>query len=152
MYLFVPDEPDGLPELEKKLAAQIPSTLHTPPLSRAMLKLKLRLPRFRIQDQTDFRSILGALGASDLFDPKKADLSRISDSRPLHFDFAQAHSEISVDEKGTQARSLFTMGGYLGGGLIPEELHVDRPFVFLIHDLKTGQILFMGRVMDPKEI
>jgi len=152
MYLFVPDEPDGLPELEKKLAAQIPSTLHTPPLSRAMLKLKLRLPRFRIQDQTDFRSILGSLGASDLFDPKKADLSRISDSRPLHFDFAQAHSEISVDEKGTQARSLFTMGGYLGGGLIPEELHVDRPFVFLIHDLKTGQILFMGRVMDPKEI
>jgi serine protease inhibitor len=30
------------------------------------------------------------------------------------------------------------------------ELHIDRPFIFLIHDLQTGTILFAGRVVDPQ--
>jgi serpin B len=30
-------------------------------------------------------------------------------------------------------------------------LSIDRPFMFLIRDIQTGTILFVGRVMNPAD-
>ena len=35
--------------------------------------------------------------------------------------------------------------------LSPVSFIVNRPFLFLIHDFQTGVVLFIGRVVNPKE-
>jgi serpin B len=59
---------------------------------------------------------------------------------------------IEVNEEGTEAAAatavIMTMGA-----AAPEpmpEFRADHPFLFLIRDKKSGAILFMGRVMDPR--
>jgi serpin B len=58
-------------------------------------------------------------------------------------------SRIGVDEKGTEAASSSIIA-QVGGGT-QREMVLDRPFLFLVRDIPTGAVLFMGRLMDPRE-
>jgi serpin B len=58
-----------------------------------------------------------------------------------------------VNEEGTEAAAVT---GFIGGdapGPVPQHIvfKADHPFVFLIHDLRSGAILFLGRVSNPAE-
>jgi serpin B len=59
---------------------------------------------------------------------------------------------VAVDEEGTEAAAATAVIMEAAGSAMPEGvvLVIDRPFIFLIRDLETGQILFIGRVLDPQ--
>ena len=57
---------------------------------------------------------------------------------------------VSVDEAGTEAAAATAVIMKLVA--IPGEpisVTIDLPFVFLIRDIETGAILFVGRVLNP---
>ena len=59
---------------------------------------------------------------------------------------------VSVNEEGTEAAAATAVTVAPGATRTPPEpiqVTVDRPFLFLIRDLETGAILFMGRVVNP---
>ena len=53
---------------------------------------------------------------------------------------------VSVNEEGTEAGAAIGVSMTLS---MPSMMTIDHPFVFLIRDIETGMILFMGRVLDP---
>jgi serpin B len=55
---------------------------------------------------------------------------------------------IAVDERGTEAAAS-TAVVLKGRGVNPATLVFDRPFLYLVYDEPTGQILFLGHLVDP---
>ena len=82
-----------------------------------------------------------------------ADLSRASEEEGVFLDDVFHRSFVEVDEYGTEcvpssvALSKARREPHRHGAL---EFQVDRPFLFLVCDVETETIFFIGRVSDPR--
>ncbi|MFC9325306.1 serpin family protein [Kitasatospora sp. NPDC057015] len=114
----------------------------------------LTLPRFTFETGGSLVGPLRALGVAAAFDA--ADLSGIpgpGEQQRLKVDAVVQKATVAVDEGGTVAAAGSGVGVAAVAAQAPGqsvELHVDRPFLFLIRDTVTGQPLFLGQVTDPK--
>ncbi|KAM4561456.1 putative serpin E3 [Fundulus diaphanus] len=112
-------------------------------------KMDIFLPRFRMQNKFSLRSALPALGVSDAFTPTAADFTGISVEEGLYVSDASHEVRIEVTEDGTKAAAATAMV-LLKRSRAPV-FKADRPFLFLLRQVHTGSILFMGRMMNPAE-
>ena len=117
--------------------------------------VSLFLPRFVFETTVPVTETLAGMGMPDAFDPARADLSGINAvvcpaEGCLYVDTAAHMAFVSVDEEGTKAAAASGAGMMLVSGrpLLPA-VRIDRPFVFLIRDVLTDTVLFVGRVLDP---
>jgi serpin B len=60
---------------------------------------------------------------------------------------------VDVNEKGTEAAAVTAFPGFSAYERPeqPVEFRADHPFVFLIWDRRTKSILFLGRLVDPRD-
>ncbi|XP_036395808.1 probable serpin E3 [Megalops cyprinoides] len=112
-------------------------------------KMDVFLPRFKIQNRFNLKSALLSLGISDIFDPAAADFGGISAEDGLYVSEAIHEAKIEVTEEGTKAAAATAMV-LLKRSRAPV-FKADRPFLFLLREVSTGSVLFMGRVMNPAE-
>lgn len=111
--------------------------------------LDLHLPRFTLQSCHGLKRALRAMGFAAAFE-QDADFSAATDDpEGLQIDQVIHQAFVRVDEKGAEAAATTAM--MLVGGMAepPKEFKVDRPFVFMIRDVRTGLIYFIGRVTNP---
>jgi serpin B len=111
-------------------------------------EVELALPKFDFDAPLGLKEHLMALGMKDAF--LAADFSGIDGTRNLVITDVLHKGFVAIDEKGTEAAAATAV--IIGETSVPEhrQLTVDRPFVFLIRDIPTGAILFVGRVVDPR--
>ena len=111
----------------------------------------LSLPKFTLNGASvSLRPALESLGMVDAFDPAKADLTPMATSdQPLHVDDVVHQAYVRVDESGTEAAAATGVSTGVNAIVEVQPLVVNRPFFFVLRDVPTGAVLFVGRVMDP---
>lgn len=111
------------------------------------------LPKFSYRTQSFFlNETLQTLGMHDAFSPGAADFSAISET-PVFVGFVKQDSYIDVNEEGTEAAAVTTIGIRVTS-VNPEPVKptfvIDRPFLYGIRERTTNTLLFMGHVVDPR--
>jgi len=94
----------------------------------------------------------------EAFDEKRADFSLMNGKRPgdaqaLHISDVIHKAFVECNEEGTEAAAATAVVMKRKGmarHMAPPVFRADHPFLFLIRDLRSGAILFLGRVVDPR--
>ncbi|MFL6115161.1 MAG: serpin family protein [Catenulispora sp.] len=117
-------------------------------------KVDLELPKFTFDTDLELTKALKSLGMTSIFDPAAADLSGIpAKPEKLTVSTVVQKTHVAVDEEGTTAAAASGVAVGTAARVDPGQpavMHVDRPFLFLIRDTVSGQILFLGQVTDPQ--
>ncbi len=113
-------------------------------------RVALSLPKWTFRTNRPLKENLAALGMPTAFDERKADFSGMTAEEKLLIDDVLHEAFIAVDEAGTEAAAATAvMMRTESMPVIDAEMVVDRPFLFVIHDVATAVPLFIGRVTDP---
>ncbi|MFC4785657.1 serpin family protein [Nocardioides sp. MAHUQ-72] len=113
--------------------------------------LELGLPRWTFRSTTPLTDVLAGMGMPSAFDPRRADFSGMTRDERLHVDAVLHETFVAVDEHGTEAAAATAIVMGATSAQVPvEEVYVNRPFLFVVHDVQHGTPLFLGRVDDPR--
>jgi serpin B len=114
-------------------------------------EVALTMPRFEFDSDFNLRPSLESMGMPVAFSGD-ADFSGMTGGKDLLIDGVIQKAFVSVAETGTEAAAVSAV--IMAPTSMPEppvEFNANRPFIFLIRDIETGTILFLGRVLDPAE-
>ncbi len=146
MLVILPKE-DSLERVE----ATLDTTINNVKMSSAYQHVQVIFPKFRLDTTYNLQSTLSRIGMPDAF-TDKADFSGMDGEKDIVITNVIHKAFVEVDEEGTKAAAA--TGASLGpsGGPPPAPVfRADHPFIFIIQDDDTGNIIFMGRLSNPNE-
>jgi serpin B len=147
MVVLLPRKADGLQALEKSLtAAQLKGWLERLRERRVFVYL----PKFKMTSEFQLKPALTALGMEEAFTPD-ADFSGMDGTKNLFLADVVHKAFVDVNEKGTEAAAATGVIVVTKSKPVHiPEFRADRPFLFLIRDRRFDNVLFLGRLSNPK--
>lgn len=124
------------------------------------LTINLSLPRFKYDYKLDnFIEVLKEMGIKEVFDSERANLTNIIEENEtignIFVGEAIHKTHIELNEKGTKAAAVTYFSVFTNGSLKEEKRKVkiifNKPFIYMIRDSETKEILFFGTVYEPNE-
>jgi serpin B len=146
MVVLLPRKVDGLEELEKALT---PGRLQEWLGKLREREVSVSLPRFKVTAQFMLNDALAALGMRLAF-TSQADFSGMDGRRDLAISAVVHKAFVDVNEKGTEAAAATGVVVKALAEPLRLAFRADHPFLFLIRDRRSGAVLFMGRLTDPR--
>ncbi|XP_061558443.1 pigment epithelium-derived factor [Phycodurus eques] len=140
MFVFLPQEvTSNLTALEDTLTAEfvqdLSSTLHA-------THVTLTMPVLKFSYATDLMTLLPDVGLTDWL--ANQDLEKIA-AQPARLVTINHKVVMETGAEGDQSAPATSATSHL-------TYRVDRPFLFLIRDEASGALLFIGRVIKPKDL
>jgi len=110
------------------------------------------LPKFKLNTKYFMGKTLSAMGMPTAFSDRKADFSGMTTAEHLYISEVIHQAYIKVDEKGTEAAAATAVVMEVASSALHSQRNTfiaDHPFIFIIQEKDTGNILFLGRVVNP---
>ena len=114
--------------------------------------VSLKLPRFKYNyNFSNLMNVLINMGIKSIFNEKTADLSKMteSNSKDLYIGSIKQKSYIEVNEKGTKASAATIATVDENAANVPIDIEFDKPFIYIIKQSNSDDILFFGVVYTP---
>lgn len=146
--LIVLPKEDDLESLEESLTLEEFSKWRE---SLQEQRVNIYLPKFTFETKYFMSDSLSAMGMPTAFSEYYADFSGMTGKKNLVIFEVIHQAFVDVNEEGTEAAAATAV-------IISEivsvkppvpEFRADHPFIFIIQQKETGNILFMGRVNEP---
>jgi serpin B len=150
LLVLLPKSKDGLAGLEKQLTAERVAGV----VGRlASQRVQVTMPRFKTTASFELSKVLSEMGMPRAF--RGADFSGMVEDpgEPLEIGAVVHKAFVDLNEEGTEAAAATAVMVQLAAAVTPRPVPVfraDHPFIYLIRDTRSGSILFLGRLADPK--
>lgn len=109
----------------------------------------LKLPKFESSYKKKLNDILADMGMEEAFSESHADFSNINPDVALFISEVIHKANISVNEEGSEAAAVTSVGFGTTSASGPPAFIVNRPFVYLIRERISGTLLFAGMMKNP---
>jgi serine protease inhibitor len=110
-------------------------------------EVEFSMPKFKVEYEKQLKDELTAMGMGIAFSDY-ADFSRIANA-PLTISEVKHKTFVEVNEEGTVAAAVTSIGISLTAMPSNPSMRVDRPFIFVIREHASGTILFIGKIVNP---
>lgn len=121
------------------------------PASPKSAGIEIKIPKFSFDYSLKLKQDLISLGITDAFNSSLANFSNMADT-DLHISDALHKANIDFSEEGVKAAAI-TVFTLKDSAMLreeePEEVKLDKPFLYMIQDKKTGEIWFVGTTYEP---
>ena len=151
MYVVLPESLDGLINLVQMFDRK---TLDIELAKMKEKPLQFKMPKINFEYETNLIPTLKKMGMNAVFDPSTSNLSNMIVPPPEAFISLIKHKVfMDVNEGGTEAAAVTSIGmvgsAAPGEENKPDEFICDHPYMFLIRDEVSGQLLFASCAVNP---
>lgn len=144
MTFLLPAEGITLAELTEALDADVWDNL-----SMYGTQVHVKIPSFETEYTVSLGDILQDMGIRQAFGVGGTPDFSAMTSSPVYISQVLHKARIKVDEEGSEAAAvtdiMMAYGAYPGATPPVREFHADRPFLYVISEISSGAIYFIGR-------
>ncbi|HOZ84381.1 MAG TPA: serpin family protein [Niabella sp.] len=113
--------------------------------------IEVQIPKFKLEQEFKLNNTLQKMGMVAAF-KTNATFDGIGKIKPLFVGFVKQNTFAAVDEVGTEAAAVTTIGMVTTSLPVePPQFICNKPFGIIISEKTSNTILFMGRIMNPTE-